>query len=308
MSSQKEYCVAAVIVTFQRDELLKRNLDAINSQSLKPEYVIVVDNACSQSTEDLISDFGYQYISGSSELGGAGGYKLGLESALKTKAELIWLLDDDGYPAFDCLANQIEWSAKEGLEISSPLCVSLSDHTQSSNPYILGIKKVSNIEHLEEMDVRKDIIQLFNGVLLSRNSIKMIGLPNPELFIRGDELDYFYRIRRKGIKCGLVTSARYYHPSSLSEYPNSRNSILGVVIPSDQKKKYYQFRNQGYLVRKHMLITKGLLDWCKYGLFFLAGPKGKPNDFMEWARLWIMGFSLNLKSYDEYSGERRLDS
>jgi rhamnopyranosyl-N-acetylglucosaminyl-diphospho-decaprenol beta-1,3/1,4-galactofuranosyltransferase len=308
MSSQKEFCVAAVIVTFRRDEQLKRNLESIRCQSFKPQYVIVVDNACSAATKVLVSEFGYQYISGSSQLGGAGGYKLGLESSLKTNAELIWLLDDDGYPAFDCLSNQIEWSIKEELEISAPLCVSQSDHTQSSNPYILGMRKVSNIEFLGKLNVRKNMIQLFNGVLLTRSSIEKIGLPNAELFIRGDELDYFYRIRRARIKCGLVTSARYYHPSSISEYPNSRNSILGVVIPSDQKKKYYQFRNQGYLVRKHMLVTKGLLDWFKYGLYFLFTSKGKARDFKEWAQLWIMGFSLDLKPYNQCSGEEELSS
>lgn len=303
MSSRKEFCVAAVIVTFKRDELLKRNLEAIKSQSFTPQFVIVVDNACSESTSNLVSDFGFEYISGSSELGGAGGYKIGLEFSLKTNAELIWLLDDDGYPAPDCLSNQIEWSIKEGLEISSPLCVSQTDHTQSSNPYILGIRKVSNIDFLEKLNVRKNIIQLFNGVLLTRSSIEKIGLPNAALFIRGDELDYYYRIRRAGIECGLVTSARYFHPSSMTEYPNSRNSIFGVAIPSDQKKKYYQFRNQGYLVRKHKLVTKGLLDWFKYGFYFLFTSQGKVKDFKEWARLWIMGFSLNLKSYEQDSGD-----
>ena len=306
MIKQEKIWVAAVIVTFKRDELLKRNLESVKSQSLKPQFVLVVDNASSETTKDLVLDFGYQYISGSTELGGAGGYKLGLESALKTEAGLIWLLDDDGYPAFDCLSNQIEWSIKEGLEITSPLCVSQSDHTQSSNPYILGIRKVSSIDYLEKMNVRENVIQLFNGVLLTRNSIMTIGLPNPELFIRGDELDYFYRIRRAKLKCGLVTSARYYHPSSVTEYPNSRNSIFGVVIPSDEKKKYYQFRNQGYLVRKHILISKGLLDWFKYGLYFLFNPEGKTQDFKEWARLWIMGFSLNLKPYDQDSGQKEL--
>lgn len=303
MISQKEFCVSAVIVTFKRDELLKRNLESIKSQSFKPQYVMVIDNACSESTRNLVFDFGFQYISGSSELGGAGGYKLGLEFSLKTEAELIWLLDDDGYPSFDCLSKQIEWSIKEGLEISSPLCVSQSDHSQSSNPYILGIRKISSIDYLEKFNVRKNVIQLFNGVLLSRSSIEKIGLPNAALFIRGDELDYFYRIRDAGIKCGLVTSARYFHPSSIPEYPNSRNSIFGVVIPSDQKKKYYQFRNQGYLVRKHRLVAKGFLDWFKYGFYFLLSSEGKAQDFKEWARLWIMGFSLNLKPYGQDSGD-----
>ena len=288
-------------MTFKRDELLKRNLNAIKAQTPPPQYVIVVDNACSAPTKSLVSEFGYQYISGSLELGGAGGYKLGLETSLKTSAELIWLLDDDGYPAPDCLSNQIEWSIKEELEISSPLCVSQTDHTQSSNPYILGLRKVSNIKYLEKLKVRRNVIQLFNGVLIKRTCIEKIGLPNPELFIRGDELDYFYRIRSARLNCGLVTSARYYHPSSDSEYPNSRNSIFGVVIPSDEKKKFYQFRNQGYLVRKHNLVFKGILDWLKYGCYFLFTPGRRAKDFLGWARLWVMGFSLKLTPFDEES-------
>jgi rhamnopyranosyl-N-acetylglucosaminyl-diphospho-decaprenol beta-1,3/1,4-galactofuranosyltransferase len=304
MLSQENFWVAAVVVTFKRDDLLKRNLESIRSQSLKPQIVIVIDNACSFTTKILVSEFGYQYVSGSSALGGAGGYKLGLEFALKTQAELIWLLDDDGFPSLDCLSNQIEWSIKGGLEISSPLCVSQSDHSQTSNPYVVRMRKASNVDYLEKLNIRKNAIQLFNGVLLTRSSVQKIGFPNPALFIRGDELDYYYRIRGAGIKCGLVTSARYYHPSSISEYPNSRNSIFGVVIPSDPKKKYYQFRNQGYLVRKHKLLTKGLLDWFKYGLFFMFTSEGKSRDFLEWARLWLMGFSLDLKPFHEELSEK----
>ena len=293
--------VTAVVVTFRRDELLTRCLDHLKCQTKKLKFVIVVDNAKSEITKALVLEYGFIYIPGSPYFGGAGGYRLGMENALATKPAFIWLLDDDGYPDFNCLQTQLNFSNSHGLVISSPLCINQSDLTQTSNPYIIGFKKTSKVSFLSKSQVRIGVIQLFNGLLLSSFTVKALGYPNQDLFIRGDELDYYYRIKKSSFAHGLVTSAQYFHPSSESEYPNSRNSLLGVVIPPDERKKYYQFRNQGYLVRKHRLYLKALIDWFRYPIYFLVYPGQDWSAFKNWARLWFTGFSLNLEPYPEES-------
>jgi rhamnopyranosyl-N-acetylglucosaminyl-diphospho-decaprenol beta-1,3/1,4-galactofuranosyltransferase len=293
--------VTAVVVTFRRDELLKRCLDHLKFQTKKLAFVIVVDNAQSEITKTTVLEYGFIYIPGSPHLGGAGGYKLGMENALATEPEYIWLLDDDGYPDLDCLQSQLNFSDSHGLMISSPLCVDQSDLTQTSNPYIIGFKKISKVSFLSKLPLRIGVLQLFNGLLLSSATVKSLGYPNQDLFIRGDELDYYYRIKKSKFTHGLVTSARYFHPSGKSEYPNSRNSLLGVIIPTDDKKKYYQFRNQGFLVRKHRLLLKALIDWSRYSIYFLVYPGRDWRAFRNWAGLWFTGFTLNLDPYPEDS-------
>ena len=51
--------VCAVVVTFNRKDLLPRCLEALNSQSRKPELIIVVDNASTDGTPAVLKDRGY---------------------------------------------------------------------------------------------------------------------------------------------------------------------------------------------------------------------------------------------------------
>ena len=289
--------VSAVVVTFNRDELLKRCLDHVTLQTHAITHTIVIDNANSESTKKLVESYGYIYISGAPSFGGAGGYKLGMEKAYSYNTDYVWLLDDDGYPEYNCLETQLKLSKLENLAISSPLCIDQEDFTQTSNPYVIGVKKVTSVTYLSNREVHTGVLQLFNGVLLSTNAISLIGFPIKDLFIRGDELDYYYRIKKLKIAYGLISPAHYFHPSSKSEYPNSRNSLFGVIIPADEKKKYYQFRNQGYLARKHRLALKASIDWLRYSVYFLVYPGRNWSGFKKWAQLWIAGFTLNLDHF-----------
>jgi rhamnopyranosyl-N-acetylglucosaminyl-diphospho-decaprenol beta-1,3/1,4-galactofuranosyltransferase len=111
-------------------------------------------------------------------------------------------------------------------------------------------------------------------------------------------MDFYYRAKESGLKMGLVTRALFHHPSGASEFANSRTSLLGVVIPTTEKKKYYQFRNRGYLIRRYHLYINGLYDWIRYPVFFLLYPGGDLNGFREWQRLWIQGFRGKLTPFE----------
>lgn len=290
--------VTAVVVTFNRDVLLRRCLEHVNLQSHQLSHVVVVDNAVSLVTSKIVEEFDFIYAKGSPALGGAGGYELGMKLARDLDSNYVWLLDDDGYPSWDCLEIQIQAAVKDDISVTTPLCVDAIDSSQTSNPYILGLKKVTRVDRVSSVQIRRGAIQLFNGALLDKFAIEKIGYPNRDLYIRGDELDYFYRIKRAALSTALVTRARYFHPSSSSEYPNSRTSILGVIIPTDEKKKFYQFRNQGYLVRTHRLLHKAVIDWLRYSFFFLILPGRDFKGFRTWVKLWLQGFALKLDPYE----------
>jgi rhamnopyranosyl-N-acetylglucosaminyl-diphospho-decaprenol beta-1,3/1,4-galactofuranosyltransferase len=244
-----------------------------------------------------VKGYNYEYIKGGKELGGAGGYALGMKIAFESGSDLVWLADDDGYPDSNCLKLLIDTYNKSSLEVLAPLCISQTDHSQTANPYPLRGKKVTEVSKMNKVQIHKNLLQLFNGVIISKVAFLSVGYPDSKLFIRGDELDYYFRIKKKSLPIGIVTSALYYHPQSDADYPNSRNSILGVVVPKDDLKRYYQFRNQGYLARKHQLIGKMFLDWTRYSIFFLLTSKFDLYGFNNWRKLWIQGFTLNLQPY-----------
>ena len=274
--------VSILMNCYNGEKYVEKSIESVLKQTYDNFEIVFWDNNSTDQTAEIVKKFNFTYVEGSPEYGGAGGYALGMKTALRTEANYVWLLDDDGYPDLNCLEIQLEASAKNDLLVSSPLCVDELDHSKTSNPYILNFKKVTSADRVSSKQIRWGAIQLFNGALLDISTIEEIGYPDQELFIRGDELDYYYRIMRSKIPNALITSARYFHPSSASEYPNSRTSLLGVVIPSDEKKKYYQFRNQGYLVRRHRLILKAMIDWFRYPIYFLIYPGRDFKGFNTW--------------------------
>jgi rhamnopyranosyl-N-acetylglucosaminyl-diphospho-decaprenol beta-1,3/1,4-galactofuranosyltransferase len=290
--------VAAVIVAFDRDDFLKRSLDYTFNQTRKCDLIIVVDNANLASTRKIVEDIGATYISGALENGSAGGFALGMKQALDNGFDYIWTLDDDGYPDGQCLQYLLEFTRSHNLDVSSPLSLSQEDSSQTANPYLFGVRKVTKVSAIQKKEIWLGKVQFYNGMLMSKKMLKIIGLPKKELFLRGDEMDLYYRAKKTGLKMGLVTRALFHHPSGAPEFANSRNSILGVVIPTTEKKKYYQFRNRGYLIREYHLAINGLYDWIRYPVFFLIYPGKNFVGFKEWKKLWVQGFRGRLTPFE----------
>jgi rhamnopyranosyl-N-acetylglucosaminyl-diphospho-decaprenol beta-1,3/1,4-galactofuranosyltransferase len=289
--------IAAVIVAFNRDDLLARSLEHTIAQSRKPDVVIVVDNANLDSTRILVESHSALYLNGALENGSAGGFAIGIDYAITADCDFVWTLDDDGYPDLNCLSTLLHFTIEKNLGVSSPLSLSQEDHAQTANPYLFGLKKITEVKKIQRKEIWADIVQFYNGALFSREIIKQIGLPKKELFLRGDEMDYYYRARRANAKMGLVTNAIFYHPSGVPEFANSRNSLFGVVVPKQASKLFYQFRNRGYLVREYSLIPYAIYDWIRYPVFFLIYPGRNLRGFMQWKSLWLRGFRRDLTPY-----------
>jgi rhamnopyranosyl-N-acetylglucosaminyl-diphospho-decaprenol beta-1,3/1,4-galactofuranosyltransferase len=288
--------IAAIIVTFKRNDCLRKSLESVVSQIRVPDGVIVVDNAESPSTKELAQEFKAVYVAGGKELGGAGGFARGISHAFEMSFSNFWLLDDDGFADSRCLEEL--WSARtEGkLEVVSPLSISLEDSTVTANPIVVGFRKVESVALLKKSQIILNKAQFFNGVLLSRKVVELVGLPDPRLFIRGDEVDYALRCLQR-FQTGLVTSAIYHHPSSDVEFGGKRTFFFSANVPLDPVKRFYQFRNRGYLVREYHKIGLGLYDWIRYPLRFLFTERLDIKGLLNWSKTWIKGFRRDLTPY-----------
>ncbi|WP_156748128.1 glycosyltransferase, partial [Mycobacterium sp. 1465703.0] len=94
--------VFAVVVTHRRPDELAKSLDALSTQSRQPDHLIVVDNdgPGSGRVRDLVAGqpIPTTYLPSHRNLGGAGGFALGMLHALAQGADWVWLADDDGRP------------------------------------------------------------------------------------------------------------------------------------------------------------------------------------------------------------------
>ena len=103
--------VAIVVVTYNRADLLAVMLDGLAALERPADAVIVVDNASTDHTADVLAawvstgstDGTRQVITAEKNLGGAGGFHRGVRTAYQQGFDRIWLMDDDVVPAPDCL-------------------------------------------------------------------------------------------------------------------------------------------------------------------------------------------------------------
>jgi GT2 family glycosyltransferase len=88
--------VLIIVVTWNKQEYLLRLLDSIRQISYPNYTVLVVDNASTDNTEEIINRFEFAIHRKLPEnVGGAGGFNAGLRFAMEEDYPYVWLLDDD---------------------------------------------------------------------------------------------------------------------------------------------------------------------------------------------------------------------
>src|SRR4051794_17999067 len=87
--------VAAVVVTYNREAILRDCLRAVFAQSRPVGELIVVDNGSTDGTRNMVrSAFpSVRLLSLERNVGGSGGFHAGMEAA--QDREWVWVLDDD---------------------------------------------------------------------------------------------------------------------------------------------------------------------------------------------------------------------
>lgn len=238
--------VIAVVVTYNRLELLKRNIRCLQ-QNAPLSSIVVVDNGSTDGTADWLDAqaSGLEVIH-QSNVGGSGGFYTGMERAYRAGAEWIWCMDDDVFPRADCLERLLAEARPMRRGILAPRRlqegrVFTNDFRayNLTNPFVsLYAKKLAGQTVTAPTEIKGTA---FEGPLIHRDVVARIGLPNKELFIFCDDTDYCLRAVQAGFRIVYVPEAlmdkeKFFSNDSWSE----RNK-------KKKWKRYYQVRNSTYL-------------------------------------------------------------
>lgn len=291
----KDYSICAIIVTFNRKDLLLRCIDAVLTQSYKCKELLIVDNASTDMTSDAVKEkFDYTfelvldtpsslgevngikitYIQKSSNEGGSGGFSLGLETAHKSKAfDAFWMMDDDGYPSKDCLKEQVQFLDR--YDYIMPVSIDIEDHNKLSWPTILPTKgKTIEYEVLRQSwGEIMTYVYPFNGSLLSKKLVDNVGYVDKRLFIWGDEYDHYWRCKIKGFKPITVIKAQFYHPSNKMAFVPIFFGLIKVPFVDSKWKMVCLARNYTYIYRHYHQKYKIPLKFLTYSWLFLITRK-----------------------------------
>lgn len=287
--------VVAVVVTHRRPDELAKSLDAVTSQTRAPDHLIVVDNDDDARVRDLVAGqpIPTTYVGSRRNLGGAGGFALGMLQALALGADWVWLADDDGRPAdASVLATLLACATRHSLAEVSPMVCDMDDPQRLAFPLRRGLVWRRRVDELRTdgsgQELLPGIASLFNGALFRSSTLDVIGVPDIRLFIRGDEVEVHRRLVRSGLPFGTCLNAVYLHPQGSDEFKPILGGRMHTQYPDDAKKRYFTYRNRGYLQSQPGLRRLIPQEWLRFGWFFLVSRRD-PAGLMEWIRLRRLG-------------------
>lgn len=220
--------VCAVIVTHNQREQLQHCLKAILAQTRPPEAVLVINNASTDGTIEMLEQQfpGTQRLDLSQDLGDARGFHFGIAWAVAQGFTWVSVMGSDGLPAPDCFAQLLD-CPDSSLQVRGPLV--LEDGHEGRLAFTLHagsapVYTVASAETLAWNGVIRHQLNLFNGVFIAGSVVETIGLPDKEVLLWGDEYEYFLRMKRAGVLLGIVVAARFYVSGYKTE--NSKISHL----------------------------------------------------------------------------------
>jgi rhamnopyranosyl-N-acetylglucosaminyl-diphospho-decaprenol beta-1,3/1,4-galactofuranosyltransferase len=283
--------VVAVVVTRHRRGPLQQSLRAIAAQTRPVDGLVVVDNGPDQPVEDVVAASGLPatYVPSARNLGGAGGFALGMLHALAQGADWVWCADDDGRPEDErVLESLLECAHRHDLAEVSPLVVDATDPDRLAFPLRRGLRWRRLRGDFAGLGLLPSYASLFNGALFRAAALDVVGVPDYRLFFRGDETEVHRRLQRSGLRFGTCTTTAYLHPEGTSEFEPVLGGRLSAQYPADGTKRYFTYRNRGYLMAQPGMRWLRPLETVRFGFFFLVSRRD-PGGWREWRRLTRAG-------------------
>ncbi|WP_278314433.1 galactofuranosyltransferase GlfT1 [Lolliginicoccus levis] len=283
--------IIAVVVTHLRRELLAASLNVVASQDRPVDHLIVVDNANEPEVRELVESQPIEttYLGSQRNLGGAGGFALGMLHALALGADWVWLADDDGRPEGPAvLATLLDCAERNGLSEVSPVVCNIDEPDRLAFPLRRGLVWRRWRHELGDEDLLPGIASLFNGALFSAAALESVGVPDLRLFVRGDEVDVHRRLVRSGLPFGTCLQAAYLHPDGSDEFKPILGGRMHTQYPDNETKRYFTYRNRGYLLSQPGMRKLLLQEWVRFSWYFLVSKRDVAG-WREWNRLRKLG-------------------
>lgn len=238
--------VSAVVVTYNRLDMLKEAIESLQNQIVPVSHIIVVDNASENDTKEYLESLGDQieYVRLEENLGGAGGFNKGVRYFMEqTDDDCVWLMDDDTMVHPDTLQNLLAFAdeKKNFGFLASDVRWTDGHRAKMNQPAPMNRLHVIPEDQVEPVQLQN---ATFVSLLVKRDVVAQIGLPITDFFIWGDDIEYTERAGR--VAPGyFVPAAKVTHKMG----SNVGSSLLNDG-PNRTPRYFYSYRNKGYYVRK----------------------------------------------------------
>ncbi len=187
---------AIIIVTYKRNALLRLLCESLAAQDRAPGWVVVVDNdgGAAPVVDELraaLPGSEIEYRHTGENLGGAGGFALGVETAMALGADWLWFMDDDVMLLPDACVRMEAWSKKHRFFIGRR-----ENHDGSEffyqprfNNFLAIPVPDFSFDFARADEFLTDVVS-FEGCVVHRSIVEAIGIPDARFFLSWDDIIY----------------------------------------------------------------------------------------------------------------------
>lgn len=287
--------VSVIIPNWNGESLLPTCLDSLRAQTLRDFEVILVDNASTDRSRELVQERypEVRLLEMDSNRGFAGAVNEGIR---QSRGEIVALLNNDTEVDPNWLAELVrtlDAHPEVSICASKLLLFDRRDVLHSAGDFyrVNGIPGNRGVwqRDLGQFDAAFDVFGACGGAAAYRRSLfEDVGLFDEELWMYLEDVDLNLRARSAGHGCRFVPTARVYHRLSasgsgpLASYYCGRNFVDVAVknLP-------------GSLLRKHALaIVAAQLRLARESLAHFREPAARARLRGQLAALWRLPSTL----------------
>ncbi|MBB6281995.1 glycosyltransferase family 2 protein [Geobacillus subterraneus] len=248
----KKPLVSIVMLAWNRKDDVRESLRHIQEIDYNPLEVIVVDNASTDGTAEMVEEeFPYVQLIKMRENIGIAAYNVGFEQA---NGKYIVIIDDDSFPAKSAIERMVQV-----FEDDDQLGVVAFDVRNYYSYDEIKDKLDHTDEPVKVKATASNYYMSFNGAGagIRKDLFKKIGYYPEEFFIYNNEMDCALKIWDAGYRIEFFSNIVSYHKYS----PTNRAS---------RRAPFYYTRNSFWLSWKHypmdmaLSITLKLIYYCFY--------------------------------------------
>ncbi len=242
----------AVIVSYNRRELLLEAVEAVLAQDVPVSRLVVVDNASDDGSADAVQHAfpSVDIVRMPVNLGGAGGFAVGMAVAVQSDSDWVWVMDDDTIPTPTAHSALLTAVSADGLIDVAGSKVVWTDgrehpmNTPRRKPFVRG----PEARAARAAGVTAVRSSSFVSMMIRSDAIRRRGLPVADYFIWNDDFEYSTRLLR-GRRGVFVPASVVVH----------KTRVLGATDADPGERFYYEVRNKMWM----FLRSHGLAPWEK---------------------------------------------
>ncbi|WP_245723486.1 glycosyltransferase [Paramicrobacterium humi] len=264
----------AVVVAYNRSELLREVLTGLQAQKRPADAIVVVNNASTDDSSQVVRETAPEsdLIELSENTGGAGGFAVGMAAAItRHDPQWVWVMDDDTVPSPQALSGMLEavatYPRTDLYAVGSRVTwVDGTDHPMNTpRQHPLATKATKGWASAAGSLAVRSIS--FVSSMYNADRIRTLGYPIVDYFLWNDDFEFSSRMIRGGVGLSVPASVVTHKTKARA----STDTDPGERFRFEVRNKLWLFRYSKAL-RPLEKILYGASSLARWGRTFLKSP------------------------------------